>query len=274
MEFGESKLYRKNGRWFLNLTIIKEVDVKEVKKKNVKGYQFEIKSPVVISIDIGDKNPITSVELLGSEKKNVRFLGKEIRSIRTKYYWIRKNIGKKKVKHAIKVIKKIGNKESRKVNDILHKITTKVVRRAVELKEQGYDPVIVFGDVKNVKRKHKKGERRSRKLNRILNSIPTYKIKQMLTYKSLWNGISVFAINEAWTSKTCHRCGSSDTIVKNRLFKCKVCGLEYNRDLNGAVNIGNRLFGYTLKSGGSSDPARTPAVNMRVSVYDGRSLTL
>ncbi len=279
VEFGESKLFRKNGRWFLNLTIIKEVSAKEVKGKNVKGYEFgENRHPVVIGIDIGDKNPITSVELWGSEKKNVQFLGKEMRGIRTKYYWIRKSIGGKKVRHGARVISRVGSKESRKVNDILHKITTKVVQRAVELKEQGYDPIIVFGDVKDIKRKHKKGKRRSRKLNRILNSIPTFKIKQMLTYKALWNGISVFAVNEAWTSKTCHRCGSRDTVVKDRLFKCKVCGLEYNRDLNGAVNIGNRLFGYMLKSGGSSDPARTPAVNiipkMVVSVCDGRSLAL
>ena len=258
VEFGESKIFRKNGRWFLHLTIVKEVNVKEVKEKNIKGYEFgEIKSPVVIAIDIGDKNPIASVELFGSEKKNVQFLGKKIRDIRTKYYWIRKSIGKKKVRHGVKVIKKIGDKESRKVNDILHKITTKVVQRAVELKEQGYDPIIVFGDVKNIKPKHKKGERRSRKLNRILNSIPTYKIKNMLTYKALWNGVSVYALNEAWTSKTCHICGSRDTVVKDRLFKCKACGLEYNRDLNGAVNIGNRFFGYMLKSGGSSDPAQT-----------------
>ena len=165
----------------------------------------------------------------------MQFLGKEIREIRTKYYWIRKSIGRKKVKHGARVISRIGSKEIRKVNDILHKITTKVIQRAVELKKQGYDPIIVFGDVKNIRPKHKKGERRSRKLNRIINSIPTYKIKQILTYKALWNGISVFAINEAWTSKTYHRCGSRETMVKDRLFKCKVCGLEYNRDLNGAV---------------------------------------
>ena len=66
MGFGESKLYRKNGRWFLHFTIIKKVSAKEIKEKNVRGYEFgEIKSPVVIGIDIGDKNPITSVELWG-----------------------------------------------------------------------------------------------------------------------------------------------------------------------------------------------------------------
>jgi len=31
------------------------------------------------------------------------------------------------------------------------------------------------------------------------------------------------------------------------MFKCKDCGLEYNRDLNSGVNIGNRLLGYMLR---------------------------
>ncbi len=262
VSFGESKLYRKDGRWYLNLVIEKEVEVKKVEDKGVKGYQFgEIRRPVVIAIDIGDKNPVTSVELRGSEKKNVQFLGKEIREIRTKYYWIRKSIGRKKVKHGRKVIKKIGNKESRKVNDILHKITKKIIDRAVELKEQGYDPIIVFGDIKKIRKPHKKGERRCRKLNRIIHTMPTMKIKHMLTYKALWKGISVFAVDEKYTTKTCHRCGSTNTTAKDRYFKCHNCGLEYNRDLNGAINIGNGLLGYMLRSGGGSDPAQTPTLN-------------
>jgi len=38
------------------------------------------------------------------------------------------------------------------------------------------------------------------------------------------------------------------------------CGLEYNRDLNGAVNIGNRLLGYMLNSSGSCEPPITSPV--------------
>jgi len=265
-EICESKVFRNNNRWFIYITVSKYVEVNKVEdRKKIKGYQFgEIRCPVVIAIDIGDKNPITSVELWGHEKKNIQFLGKEIRGIRTKYYWIRKTIGRKKVKHGRKVIKKIGSKESRKVEDILHKITKRIIDRATELKQQGYDPIIVCGDLKYLRKPRKKGEKRSRKLNRIIHSMPTQKITVMLTYKSLWRGINVFIVNEAYTSKTCHKCGSRDTVIKGRYFKCNNCGLEYNRDLNGAINIGNRLFGYMLKSRGRNGPARTPTVDREI----------
>ncbi len=72
-----------------------------------------------------------------------------------------------------------------------------MVQRAIELRGQGHDPIIVFGDVKNIKPGQRKCESRIRKINRILISIPTYKIKNMLTYKALWKVIGVYAINEA-----------------------------------------------------------------------------
>jgi len=42
------------------------------------------------------------------------------------------------------------------------------------------------------------------------------------------------------TSKICHRC-EYVTQVKGRTFKCPSCGIEYNRDLNIAINIAHAL---------------------------------
>ena len=78
--------------------------------------------------------------------------------------------------------------------------------------------------------------------------MPSYKIKQMLTYKALWEEVPVIPLNEAYTSKMCWRCGNLNSEIRKRSFRCKDCGLEYNRDLNGAINIGNRLLSYMLKS--------------------------
>jgi len=78
--------------------------------------------------------------------------------------------------------------------------------------------------------------------------MPSFKIKHMLLYKALWSEIPVVIVNESWTSKQCWRYHSTNTVVRKRMFKCRDCGLEYNRDLNGSVNIGNRFLGYMLMS--------------------------
>jgi transposase len=75
----------------------------------------------------------------------------------------------------------------------------------------------------------------------------------------LWEEIPVVLWNEAYTSITCHRCGAIGT-VKKRLFVCPHCG-EYNRDLNAAINIGNRFLGYILRNSGALAHCLTPTLN-------------
>jgi hypothetical protein len=49
------------------------------------------------------------------------------------------------------------------------------------------------------------------------------------------------AVSEAWTSRTCLRCGSTNTLRPTQdLFLCDECGLQLNADINGAKNIGFR----------------------------------
>jgi len=241
MQVCESKLFKKNGDFYIHIIVQKEVRVPkpEITDKTV-----------LIACDIGEANPLTSVELWdqGENRKNIRFLGQEIRNIRAHYNNLRKRVGRKKIKHGVRWIKKhIENVETRKVNDILHKATTKIVNRAETLRELGYQPIIVFGDLKRVRQSRIKGKTRCRKNNRKIHTMSSYKTKHMLTYKALWEEIPIIPLNEAYTSQLCWRCRSLNTEIRKRSFRCKDCGLEYNRDLNGAVNIGNRLLGYMLK---------------------------
>ncbi|MFX0161778.1 MAG: zinc ribbon domain-containing protein [Candidatus Hodarchaeota archaeon] len=49
--------------------------------------------------------------------------------------------------------------------------------------------------------------------------------------------------------------------MRKRSFRCKDCGLEYNQDLNGAINIGNRLLNYMLKSRAAVNTPQTSPEN-------------
>jgi len=130
MEICESKLFKSNGEFYLHIVVQKDVDVPNLELDG---------KTVILACDIGEANPITTVELWnhGTKRRNVQFLGKEIRGIRTLYSRIRKVIGRKKVKHGAKVLDRI-DRELRKVNDVLHKASRKIVDRARELKERGF----------------------------------------------------------------------------------------------------------------------------------------
>jgi len=153
---------------------------------------------------------------------------------------------KKKV--LLKDVKRIGRKEHRVVNDVLHKVSKAMVSLADQT-----NSCIVLGDLKGI-RKRRQGKR----LNRIMSNMPYYRLTQMITYKAMMKGIPVITTSEAYTSRTCHICGCEGKRKTQGLFVCPYCG-EYNADLNGAINIGKKVerwIGYIPFHGAEvSEPA-------------------
>jgi hypothetical protein len=68
--------------------------------------------------------------------------------VRGWYFWLRRQLGLKK---AIDTIKKIGHHEKRIANDIIHKITREIVKRAIET-----NSLIVLGKLKGLRNQEKK----------------------------------------------------------------------------------------------------------------------
>jgi len=66
--------------------------------------------------------------------------------------------------------------------------------------------------------------------------MPYHRLQTYIEYKANVEGIEVRYVRGK-TSKTCHRCGHVAQKANRREFKCLKCGLIYNRDLNGAINI-------------------------------------
>ncbi|MDK2876430.1 MAG: putative transposase [Archaeoglobaceae archaeon] len=215
----EAKVLRKNGEWFVYITVEKEVEIR-------KEYSS------VIAIDLGVRWIATVVSTACRKPK---FYGKELRRIRGHYFYLRRKLGKAK---KFKAIKKIGSKERRIVNDLLHKISREIVDRAKK-----ENALIVLGDLKGI-RKQDKG----RKFNRKLNAFPYYRLSKFIEYKASWEGIAVIKIKENGTSKHCSRYGSQG-LRRGGRFVCSECGLELNADYNGALNILKRALGYMSGAG-------------------------
>ena len=81
------------------------------------------------------------------------------------------------------------------------------------------------------------------KTTRMLLSLSHYKFKQKLLYMGSKRGNRVIIVNEAFTTKTCGKCGEiNQNIGGKKIFKCNKCGICVDRDINGARNILLRLI--------------------------------
>lgn len=71
-----------------------------------------------------------------------------------------------------------------------------------------------------------------------INSLKHYQFKQRLIYKSNHTNTKIFLVNEAYTTKTCGRCGIiNNNVGGSKIFECNSCNLKIDRDFNGARNI-------------------------------------
>jgi putative transposase len=60
----------------------------------------------------------------------------------------------------------------------------------------------------------------------------------LLAYKAAWAGRQYVAVNPAYTSQDCSRCGHRQTLsLADRLYTCPCCGLVLDRDLNASRNM-------------------------------------
>ncbi|PUA31090.1 MAG: hypothetical protein B9J98_07840 [Candidatus Terraquivivens tikiterensis] len=223
----EAKIIRKGDEWLVYITVEKEVS-----ERNPKS---------VLAIDLGIRWVATTVN---SNNPKPKFYGKELRRVKGHYFWLRRTLALKK---AYKAIKKIGHKERRVVNYILHKISKAIVKEAL-----ANDSLIIIGDLKGIRR-NGRGRAFNRKLN---NGFPYHRLSQFIEYKARWHGMKVVRVSERNTSKTCHKCGHKGLRVGS-LFKCLDYGHSCNADYNGAMNILKRAMGYMPMVGAALTQPRT-----------------
>jgi putative transposase len=86
----------------------------------------------------------------------------------------------------------------------------------------------------------RRGQRRIRsKTARAMVTWAHYRFKTRLINKAReYPWCKVVIVSEAYTSKTCGRCGNiNDKLGGNKVFKCPACGLTCDRDKHAARNI-------------------------------------
>lgn len=191
----------------------------------------------VIGIDLGLKELATcsngmifhNVAKFSNYKKISKSLKQKQRQVSRKYEVNKQGNKFVKTKNISKLERKIQKKRIKLNNikkDYFHKSSTALVRTKPR--------AIVLEDL-NVA-----GMRKNRHLSHSLQEASISTFKQMLINKAESYGIEVILADRFYpSSQICSHCGNRkvDLKLSDRTYKCPVCGLEIDRDLNASINL-------------------------------------
>ena len=78
----------------------------------------------------------------------------------------------------------------------------------------------------------------NKKSKRILGKLSHYRFRGKLQNKCEEYGTQYLEVNEAYTSKTCCKCGTiKKDLAGKRIYECDQCGFKCDRDVHGSINI-------------------------------------
>jgi len=205
------------------IEMIKDKGVKEIQIKKIKD-----KFRIYFICDIECKNNVVGVDKYGCDINL-----KNITLSNNKRYLLKQFVHKKQEYRKKKQKEKIVNF----TKDVIHKLTSKLVKDLIEMGGSQ----IILENLTNIRKasSRKEGTSKGKNLNYLLNnSFPFRMFQRFLEYKCKLNGIEVSYINPKNTSKTCSFCGSLNTErPRQSLLVCKGCHRKQNADLTGAKNI-------------------------------------
>lgn len=203
----EAELVCRKGRWYFNLVM----DLPD---------QAQTESKTVLGVDLGEN-------VLAAMSSGEIIDGGKVRHERDKFLAKRRVLQSNGSQSAKQLLKKISGKEERRMKQINHEVSKKIVKEAVR-QNAG---VIALEDLKNI-RKRIRGKKRMRtRLHRWAFS----QLQTQIVYKAQTQGLRVVFVNPAYSSQTCSNCDLLGVRFKNT-FTCS-CGNQQHSDLNASRNI-------------------------------------
>ncbi|MCE4623741.1 MAG: RNA-guided endonuclease TnpB family protein, partial [Caldisphaeraceae archaeon] len=212
---GQAWLVKNSKGVFINVVFSREVEVGEPK--------------AFVGVDLNENN----VTLALPDGEFVQIITHE-KEIRTGYYVKRRRIQKKlrAGKKRKGLLEKYGEREKKRLNDLHHKMTNKVV----ELAEK-YGG-IALEDLTKIRN----SIRYSAEMNGRLHRWSFRRLQSIIKYKAKLKGVGVLLVNPAYTSSLCPICGRKLSPNGHRVLKCPNCGFEADRDVVGSWNISLRAM--------------------------------
>jgi IS605 OrfB family transposase len=198
-----------------------------------------------LGCDLGIKNI-----LVDSEGKI--YSGGQLNNLRKRHGKIKSRLQSKGTRSTRRLLNKRRHKESRFSCDVNHRISKKVVEKALTASFG-----IALEDLKGI-RGHTKVRKADR---RQYSSWGFNQLRQFIAYKSELNGVPLVMVDPKDTSRTCPACGCVDKWNRRSQseFLCVGCGFGHHADTIAAVIIGRRAAG-NQPYAPSPEDAQVPAL--------------
>ena len=199
----------------LSLSVRKEV--REIIPKNVIGIDRNLRN---VTISTSASSIMYKTNKLLSIKENSQF--------------VRASFRRNDVRVKNKFFTQRRNRQARRIQQYLHKISKDIVNTAKES-----ESMIVLEDIKGIRKLYRKGNGQGRKHRRRLNSWSFYELQRQIQYKAAWEGIPVQFVDPRRTSQLCPICGNrtQEGRFQHRKLWCNNCKRSMDRDVVAALNI-------------------------------------
>jgi IS605 OrfB family transposase len=174
----------------------------------------------VLGVDLGRRR--VAVDSHGTVHE-----GAAVQSLRSHYVKVRRSLQGKGTRGAKRLLKRLSGSEQRHMRAINHVISKQLGEGA-----QATGQAIDLEDLTGIRQRA-----RVRKAQRTQHHTWAFsQLRQFVAYKAQDAGLAVVLINPAYTSKTCHGCGTRGHRSALK-FVCPRCGYVGDADKNAALNI-------------------------------------
>lgn len=218
-----------------SLSICIRKEVSEIKPENVIGIDRNLRN---VTISTPEQAIMYKTNKLLSIKENtmhvISSFRRNDRRVKNRFY-----------------LQKRGRR-TRRIQQYLHKISKHIVENAVKTKS-----MIVFEDLKGIRKLYRKGNGQGNKYRRKLNSWSFYELQRQVEYKAAWEGIPVRFVSPKRTSMLCPRCGGvlQEDAQNSRKLLCINCSKVMDRDVVASMNIAYKGWTRFIHPRGDTDEA-------------------
>lgn len=207
------------GHWYVSLLVEVEQEAMVPEYGGTGG-----RARPVVGVDLGVKALATLSD--GTVIRNPKPLKRQLKILKRLQRAVsRKRKGSQNRKKAVRRLARLHRRIAHQRANTLHQLTSRLAKTK---------SVVVIEDL-NVA-----GMLKNHRLAQAIADVGFGEFRRQLTYKAAWYGCRVVVVNR-WepSSKTCSGCGAvkAELALAERVYRCAVCSLVLDRDLNAAMNL-------------------------------------